>query len=40
MLFETRDIVKTYAAHTALNKVSIKVPEKKYFWFTWAQWSR
>jgi ABC-2 type transport system ATP-binding protein len=31
MLFETRDIVKTYAAHTALNKVSIKVPEKSIF---------
>lgn len=31
MLFETRDIVKTYAAHTALNKVSIRVPEKSIF---------
>jgi ABC-2 type transport system ATP-binding protein len=31
MLFEAKDIVKTYANHTALNKVSISVPEKSIF---------
>jgi len=31
MLFEARDIVKTYANHTALKKVSISVPEQSIF---------
>lgn len=31
MLFEAKDIVKTYANHTALNKVSISVPKQSIF---------
>lgn len=31
MLFEAKEIVKTYAAHTALNKVSISVPPQSIF---------
>lgn len=31
MILETRDVVKRYAAHTALNKVSIQIPEQSIF---------
>lgn len=31
MLFEAKDIVKTYANHTALNKVSVSVPEQSIY---------
>ncbi len=31
MLFEAKDIIKQYAQHTALNKVSIAVPEQSIF---------
>ena len=31
MLFEAKEIIKRYAEHTALNKVSISVPEKSIF---------
>ena len=30
---ETEDVVKQYANHLALNKVSIQVPEGKYRYF-------